>query len=99
MIREPDGLDTKFVNHVIANFNGSEFVVTLSQVIPPVQREGADWDAFLARRELEARVVSQVAMPIEKFVEVSDAFASMVARLRQSKLIPTASDSREEIES
>jgi hypothetical protein len=95
-IREPDGLEAKFVNHVAANFNGTEFVVTLAQAVPPVQREGAAWETWLANGELEARVVAQVAMPLDKFVEMSAAFATLVLSLRERNLLPPGGESTDD---
>lgn len=83
--------EARFVNHAVANFNGTEFLITFAQVVPPADREGAAWQRVVQNKELEAAVVARFAMPVAKFAEMAAAWAGLVAGLRERGLIDAGS--------
>lgn len=89
LAERPD-MEARFVNHIVANFNGTEFLLSLAQAIPPADREGAEWKRTLSERRLDAALIARVAIPVDKFVEMVEAFGHMVNDLRAKGFLPPA---------
>ena len=88
-LQERPDLEAKFANHVIANYNGTEFFLSFAQAIPPADRGGEAWQRVLETGKLEAVTVARVAMPAAKFVEMAQSFWSLVIELRAQGVLPT----------
>jgi hypothetical protein len=69
-------------------FSGCEFVLTFAQVLPPSALDAEALKAILAGETIEATVVTQLVMPVEKFAEMATNFAALVERLRDQGQLP-----------
>lgn len=89
-IQLPNKVDgeAKYANHVLANFTGEEFVITFAQVIPPPILPGDPIPDYLREGYIDANVIGRMVLSADKFVEVTQNWARLVARLQETGRLP-----------
>lgn len=85
--------EAHFSNHVLANFTGTEFVVTFAQVIPPPILPGDSVPEYIQQGFIDATVIGRFVVPADKFVEMSKSWTRLIAALEDKGRLPR---SREE---
>lgn len=90
-IRVPDDRQAvaNYANHAMASFMGTEFLVTFAQILPPSAQDTEATQAILGSGSIDARVVTRLVMPADKFAEMAENFAKLATQLREQGLIST----------
>src|SRR5687767_1713168 len=74
--------EARFANHIEVTFAGSDFIVTLAQVIPPGHRIGGELPKAFRDGVIEARVLERFAIPVEHFVKSVNNVSALIENLR-----------------
>lgn len=90
------GVEARYANHAIASVGPTEVVLTFGQVIPPAITNDEERAAFLNVDALEANVVSHLAMPHAKFVQMVESFSTLIARLQAQGLLLGETDEEDD---
>ena len=77
-----DGIPLQFVNHVICNFVGNQFILTLMQAVPP---------PFVGHEEVpsivEAKVVGRFAFTVPTWVSTVRSLTGQLQRLEEQSAL------------
>lgn len=81
-----DDMEPRFCTDALVNFSGDDFLITISQAIPPAYRSPEE-----VPDEIEAKVLFRGVFNARKWAEAVDSMAEQVANLRKAGAIPERS--------